>query len=73
MGKYTQRVQLVLDRLRMIADDEDEAESMSGPLEMMLSDLHEEDFFGTEGQCDPRGDFRDDKWNMSYVQGVDDK
>lgn len=24
----------------------------------MLDDLLEEDFFGTEGQCDPRGDHR---------------
>lgn len=73
MSKYSERVILVLNRLAKIAEDEDEAESISGPLEMMLSDLHGEDFFGTEGQCDPRGDFRDDEWNMSYVQGVDDQ
>lgn len=30
-----------------------------------------EDAFGTEGQCDPRGDFRDGEWSMKRVQGVD--
>jgi len=25
----------------------------------MLDNLRDEDFFGTEGQCDPRGDNRD--------------
>lgn len=71
MGKYSQRVQLVLDRLRLIADDEDEAEVMASDLDSMLDDLHFHDFFGTEGQNDPRGDFRDDEWSMSYIQGVD--
>lgn len=28
-------------------------------LRIALDNLQEEDFFGTEGQCDPRGDFRD--------------
>jgi len=26
----------------------------------MLDDLRDDDFFGTEGQCDPRGDGRND-------------
>ena len=73
MGKYTERVQLVLDRLKIIAGDEESAESMSGLMDMMLSDLQGEGLFGTEGQSDPRGDFRIQQWNMSYVQGVDEK
>jgi hypothetical protein len=28
-------------------------------LNNMLDDMMSEDFFGTEGQCDPRGDNRD--------------
>ncbi|MAX51686.1 MAG: hypothetical protein CMH22_16105 [Methylophaga sp.] len=69
---YSKRVKLVLERLSKIAGDEDEAESIAGPLDMMLDDLHEEDFFGTEGQCDPRGDFREEVWSIDRVQGVDD-
>jgi len=29
-------------------------------LELQLDEFLENDFFGTEGQCDPRGDHRDD-------------
>ena len=29
-------------------------------LREVLDDLQSDDFFGTEGQCDPRGDFRDE-------------
>jgi len=38
----------------------------------MLNTLQSEDAFGTEGQNDPRGDFRESNWSMEYVQGIDE-
>lgn len=67
------RVQKVLERLQELsAQSPDDAEGISEMLETSLSELHGDDFFGTEGQSDPRGDFRDGRWTMSKVQGVDD-
>lgn len=67
-----ERVALVLQRLAdMAAKDPDEAEMLSGSLEEMLEDIHGNDGFGTEGQSDPRGDFRDGTWSMGHVQGLD--
>ncbi len=36
--------------------DEDDAIILSNKLEYLLEELLGEDFFGTEGQLDPRGD-----------------
>ena len=47
---------------------EDDAEMFAETLEIMLDDIHSNDGFGTEGQCDPRGDFRSGKWSMKKVQ-----
>lgn len=34
-----------------------------------LDELRMNDFFGTEGECDPRGDFRDsDEWTVWNIQ-----
>ena len=55
----------------MARDSEEDAEMLAEDLESMLDDIHSSDGFGTEGQCDPRGDFRNGKWSMSNVQGVD--
>lgn len=76
-SKLTQtqdRVLLVLDRIKkIVAADEDEALLWSEELERVLTDIHQQDGFGTEGQNDPRGDFRDGRdWNMDYVQGYDE-
>lgn len=77
MGKKTQvmqkqRVVLVLQRLAALAnEDEDFAESLSDDLTVMLDDIHGQDGFGTEGQSDPRGDFRDGQWRMDRVQSLD--
>lgn len=40
-------------------------------LQGMLDDAQIEDFFGTEAQHDPRGDFREGNWSMDRVQGID--
>ena len=66
------RVVKVLDRLKAMAkENESDAEGIADMLEDGITELHSCDFFGTEGQSDPRGDFREDNWSMSHVQGVD--
>lgn len=70
--KTQQRVAKVLERMASLAaTNEDDAEVLADELDRMLTDLHESDFFGTEGQCDPRGDFREGDWSMAHVEGVD--
>ena len=73
MNRTQQRVAKVLGRLTGLAiEDEAEAEMIAEALDVMLDDLHGNDFFGTEGQADPRGDFRDGEWSMGCVQGIDE-
>ena len=48
--------------LRRMADqctDKVYAQEYAVRVDYLLDSLREEDFFGTEGQCDPRGDQRD--------------
>jgi len=40
-------------------DDKDAEKNIAEGFNRMLDTLLGEDFFGTEGQCDPRGDHRD--------------
>lgn len=72
MSKVQQRVVKVLDRMKKLASkDVGMATEFFGYLEDMLNDIHDLDGFGTEGQEDPRGDFRDGHWSMERVEGVD--
>ena len=67
-----QRVVTVLARLIAMAEDnEGDAEVIADTFDDYLDSLAQDDFFGTEQQCDPRGDFRSGPWFMSQVQGVD--
>lgn len=67
------RVLAVLDRIAaQVRKDADDADVYSDSLEGMLGELAGNDFFGTEGQNDPRGDFRNGDWSMSRVEGIDD-
>jgi hypothetical protein len=67
-----QRVLKVLDRIGAeVRNDDDSAYCWSEELEVLLNELGQNDFFGTERQCDPRGDQRDEAWTMKRVQGVD--
>jgi hypothetical protein len=67
-----QRLVLVLERLTAMAKaDEDFAEFFSHDIEPVLDDIHNQDGFGTEGQSDPRGDFRNGAWRIDYVEGLD--
>jgi hypothetical protein len=48
------------------------AEAMADPLEELLNRLNEDNVFGVRGSADPRGDFREGKWDArTRVQGVD--
>lgn len=71
MNKQQKRTIKVLERMiELCKNDESDAEMFADVLQPMLHGLHREDAFGTEGQCDPRGDFRDGNWSMTKVQGV---
>lgn len=68
------RVVTVLERLiAMAKDNEGDAEVFADTLDEYLDSLVQDDFFGTEQQMDPRGDFRGKPyfWSMSQVEGVD--
>lgn len=72
MNKTQARVQMVLERIMAHAAlDAEAADAYSAVLGEMLIELNYGDFFGTEGQSDPRGDQRDAEWSMTRVQGVD--
>jgi hypothetical protein len=68
------RVLKVLDRMKqLVKEDANNADAFSEMLEEGLENLNSQDFFGTEGQNDPRGDFRNGDWGMFHaIEGVDD-
>lgn len=45
--------------LKQCEEDPIDAKIYAKEINDMLDRLKSEDFFGTEGQCDPRGDHRD--------------
>jgi hypothetical protein len=66
------RVLTVLSRIKdQIVSDHDDALAYSEALNDILDELGQADFFGTEGQNDPRGDQRNGLWTMGRVEGVD--
>lgn len=68
-----QRILKVLDRIaKQVQQDDNDAEMWSLEFESLFDELRSQDAFGTEGQCDPRGDQRSGTWAMDYVQGIDD-
>jgi hypothetical protein len=72
MTNTQKRVIAVLSRMLVqVQHDSDAACVYADILEDQLSSLQADDFFGTEGQTDPRGDMRDGAWSMSRVQGID--
>ncbi len=73
MNKTQERVVKVLENMKTMTEQEDHYASMfSDYLDTMLDELLGQDAFGTEGQCDPRGDFREGDWSMDHVEGIDD-
>lgn len=72
MNRTQTRLTTVLGRLSALCiEDEDFAEAFSDDMENLLTDIHSQDGFGTEGQNDPRGDFRNGEFSMDKVEGVD--
>lgn len=71
--KVQERLLEVISRIKKQIEkgSEFEVAEYGAAFEQMLSDLNGNDFFGTEGQNDPRGDFRDGEWSMDRVQGID--
>jgi len=53
-------------------EDEDWETTIADALEIGLNELASEDAFGTERQCDPRGDCRDGEYSMYCVEGLDE-
>jgi hypothetical protein len=69
VNKTQKNIKIVLERIiNASLDDPEYAQYMAVELENMLQDLHVNDFFGTEGECDPRGDFRNGNWTMKKVE-----
>jgi hypothetical protein len=67
------RIKTVFERiLSSVQNDPDMADMYMEVLDEMLTDLQSSDAFGTEGQCDPRGDQRNGEFSMNCVEGIDD-
>jgi hypothetical protein len=67
------RIKTVLRRIGDHAqNDPDMADMFADALDEMLTDLQSSDAFGSEGQCDPRGDQRNGEFSMNCVEGIDD-
>ena len=70
--KQQARLAKVLQNMQSMAlEDSDYVEMFIEILEAGLADLRDGDAFGSEGQCDPRGDQRNGEWSMCRVEGVD--
>lgn len=69
-GDDKARILLILDRIKKnITESDDELfEGWCENLENMLNNIHCQDGFGTEGQDDPRGDFRNGQWSMWQIE-----
>jgi len=73
IGRKQQRLETVLARIKdMAAKDSDDRSMFIDALELMLNDLQSQDAFGTESQCDPRGDGRNGIWSMKRIEGIDE-
>lgn len=71
MTPTQKNVVAVLDRMKAMAlADEDDAQMLADGLQDMLEEIAGNDGFGTERQCDPRGDFRNGEWSMERVEDV---
>ena len=73
LNKDQNRLFIVLDRFyKYVKENPELLEDVTldifyDNLECFLNDLQNNDYFGTEGQFDPRGDFRENYWSMTYV------
>lgn len=73
MSQKQKRFETVLARIKdMSAKDSDDRSMFIDAFESMLNNLQSQDAFGTESQCDPRGDGRNGIWSMKRVEGIDE-
>ena len=69
MNKVQKNVLVVLDRIKQqVIDSEDDAKGYAEAIDIMLDNLHAYDFFGTEAQSDPRGDYRNGDWSIHEIE-----
>lgn len=69
MKKLQKNCITVLNRLaKMCEEDAEFAQELASNLDTMLDEIQSQDGFGTEAQSDPRGDFRNGRWNMNKVE-----
>lgn len=59
-GKRLTLTKMFEDMYNHIGDAELDTDVFNEELNAFLDRLLEDDYFGTEGQCDPRGDHRND-------------
>lgn len=72
MNKQQKRTIKVLERMiELCKENDSDAEMFADELQPILHELAGNDAFGTEMQCDPRGDFRNGNWSMKKVEGID--
>lgn len=65
MNKVQRNLIEVLDNIKQsVTLDPDEAKVYAHELDLLLDQLAVNDFFGTEQQSDPRGDFRNENWSI---------
>jgi hypothetical protein len=57
--KNVMAMRKVFDKLMTYAKENDQENFVSESFNAMLDTMRDDDFFGTEGQSDPRGDNRD--------------
>lgn len=69
MNSMQQSVSDTLFRMARLAEqDADLSQAFAQFLDQGLDELQADDAFGTEGQLDPRGDFRDGRWRAEAAQ-----
>lgn len=57
--------------IKLAKEDETYAEMFSLILENGLQSIADDDGFGSELQCDPRGDGRNGEFSMDILEGID--
>ncbi|WKV20495.1 hypothetical protein 16Q_102 [Pseudomonas phage 16Q] len=66
MTRIQENLILVYTRLiELVKEDEGLAEHLAYSLESDLDEVAMDDGFGTERQCDPRGDMRVKEWSLT--------
>lgn len=64
MTKYKRLAKTLSRIMEASKEDEDLVDLYADSLDNMLDELRFNDQFGSEGQCDPRGDFRNGEWSI---------